>query len=271
MAAKVIKISVRSNKGNVRENNEDNFIAGDLTLPPDLNNRDFSVSAVIPATAVLAVCDGIGGEAMGKEASEAAVKRLSDMSDEILGAHAENLASIVKAYVCSADSIISSFEKRAGTTLALAVIKNDCIRCFNIGDSRIYCLKRERLVRITNDHTAAASIANRNAIDPAQARMINGGNKLTRCIGIGNNNNVEEYPKIRGKCRLLICSDGLTDMLFDDEIEKILAYYKNIEAASDRLMRDALRRGGRDNITFIIADTPSRGIADTFRRWRLNL
>lgn len=264
MAMNKITVAVRSSKGKVREDNEDNFFAGGMTLPGDLRGRDFSLDTVLPGTTVLAVCDGVGGEAMGKDASEIAVKRLADMQDYLIGSRPENLGAAVRAYISNVDSGISSLEKRAGTTMALAVIQKGHIYCFNIGDSRIYCLKRGKLTRVTNDHTAAVLAAAKYNKDSDQARKSVGGNKLTRCIGIGSSNGAEGYPPIKGKCRLLICSDGLTDMVSDAEIEKNLASGK-INIAADNLISEALRRGGKDNITLIAAEVFGRGFINKIK------
>lgn len=265
MSNKKIKVSVRSSKGNIREDNEDNFFAGGISLPSDLCGRDLSLDVVLSDTTVLAVCDGVGGESMGKDASGIAVKRLAEMQDYIINSRSENLGAAVRAYISNADSGISSLGKRSGTTLALAVIRKGHIYCFNIGDSRIYCLKNKKLTRITNDHTVSALAVKNNGNDLEQARKAAGGNKLTRCIGIGNNNHAEEYSPIKGNCRLLICSDGLTDMLSDAEIEKILAS-GNIGTAADRLIAEALRRGGKDNVTLITADFSGNGLISKLKR-----
>lgn len=241
-----IMVSVRSCKGKVRAENEDNFFAGGMFLPPDLDGRDFSLDGVLPNTVVLAVCDGVGGEAMGKEASEIAVKRLSDMQEHLMNSRSDNLSSAVHAYISNADSGISSLKSRAGTTLALAVIQKGVIRCFNVGDSRIYCFRKGKLSRITNDH-------NTSALTLKTAELV-GDNKLTRCIGIGCNNHAESYPPIKGKCKLLLCSDGLSGMLSDEEIEKTLSSFDNIGEAADSLMEKALKAGGTDNVTIVLAD-----------------
>lgn len=244
-----IMVSVRSGRGKVRAENEDNFFAGGITLPTDLNGRDFSLDGVLPCNTVLAVCDGVGGEAMGKEASEIAVKRLADMQEHLINSRSDSLSSAVHAYISNADSGISTLKARAGTTLALAVIQKGRIYCFNVGDSRIYSFRKGKLSRITNDHnTSAFPIKNENV----------GENKLTRCIGIGHNSHAESYPPIKGKCRLLLCSDGLSGMISDGEIEKTLASFGNISEAADKLLEKALKAGGRDNVTIVIADLEHR-------------
>lgn len=223
-------------------------------MPSDLQGRDFSLDIVLPVPAVLAVCDGVGGEAMGKEASATAVKRLAEMQDHLISSRLNDLGAAVRAYILSADSGISQLGKRAGTTLALARVGKGNIRCFNVGDSRIYYFKNGKLFRVTNDHTSAVLDAEKKGTDPELARKAAGGNRLTRCIGIGNNNRAEEYPPIKGKCRLLICSDGLTDMLSDAAIEKITASSDGVGSAADRLIAEVLRCGGRDNVTLIAAE-----------------
>ncbi len=257
---------MRSCKGKVREDNEDNFFAGGITLPCDLQGRDFSLDIVLPAPTVLAVCDGVGGEAMGKEASATAVKRLAEIQDYLISSRSDNLGAAVRAYILNADSGISLLGKRSGTTLALALIEKGNIKCFNVGDSRIYCYKSGKLFRITNDHTAAVLAAEKNGISSERARKAARGNKLTRCIGIGNNNRAEEYPPIKGKCKLLICSDGLTDMISDAEIEKIIACSNSISAAADRLIAEALRSGGKDNITLIASEFSDNELINKLKR-----
>lgn len=266
MAINKIKTSVRSSKGKVRDDNEDNFFAGGMTLPFDLQGRDFSLDVILPDTMVLAVCDGIGGEAMGKDASKIAVKSLAEMQDYLINSRSENLGAAVRAYILNADSGISSLGKRAGTTLALAVIQKGHIYCFNVGDSRIYCLKSGKFFRITNDHSTAALAANNSGIDSKQARKAYGRNKLTRCIGIGNNNRAEEYPPIKGKCKILICSDGLTDMVSDAEIERIMASSNSVSTAADQLIAEALHKGGKDNITLITAEVSGNGLINKLKR-----
>ena len=266
MANDKIRVSVRSCRGKVRADNEDNFFVGGMTLPSDLQGRDFSLDIVLPVPAVLAVCDGVGGEAMGKEASATAVKRLAEIQDYLIGSRSDNLGAAVRAYILNADSGISLLGKRAGTTLALAVIQKGHIHCFNVGDSRIYCFKSGKLFRVTNDHTSAVLDSEKKGINSEQARKAAGGNKLTRCIGIGNNNRAEEYPQIKGKCKLLICSDGLTDMLPDVEIEKIIACSNGVGGAADRLIAEALRSGGKDNITLITAELYGDGFINKLKR-----
>ena len=77
---------------------------------------------------------------------------------------------------------------------------------------------------------------------------------MTRCIGIGKYRSAESYPEIKGKYRLLICSDGLTDMLTDIEIETIISENSDVSETSEKLLQAAMDKGGENNITIIVAD-----------------
>lgn len=263
-----ITFSVRSYRGNIRKTNEDNFYANGTILAADSRDRLLSLDAVAYAPVILAVCDGMGGEESGEEASEIAVKKLLEMDDIIKDVSSEKLGAVIREYIDTVDFEISLHGKRMGTTLALAVITHSGVRCFNVGDTRIYYLKSGRLLPVTNDHTFGAELTKKNEMSSAQARNHRNGKKLTRCIGIGDNRIAEEYHVIRGKCRLLICSDGLTDMVDSEEIKKTLTEAANTSDASERLLRSALRHGGKDNITVVAADIPPRSLTDVISKFK---
>lgn len=242
--------SVRSHKGKVRENNEDNFLADEFFLSAEYRNNPFSIDASAFSPFILAVCDGVGGEENGELASLTAVKTISGVKLQLQ----KDLNGAVSSCIETVNNEICSISKRSGTTLALAVISEKETHCFNVGDSRIYLLKNKRFRRITNDHTSGAEKVKNGVISEENARKSKDGNKLTRCIGIGNYRSAESYPVIKGKYRLLICSDGLTDMVTDDEIEKTISENKNTSDAAEKLLQIALNKGGTDNITIIVAD-----------------
>lgn len=245
-----IMYSVRSHKGNVREKNEDNFFANGITLLPEYENKPFSADAGAFTPIVLAVCDGMGGEECGEFASLTAVKMLSTAKLHLQ----KDLNGAVRNYIESVNEAINSSGKRSGTTLALAVIRRNGAFCFNVGDSRIYLLKKGVFSRLTNDHTTGAEYVRNGEIPVENERKIEDGHKLTRCIGIGNYRSAENYPVIGGKYRLLICSDGLSDMLEDDEIKKIMSENTRVSDVAETLTQAALKKGGKDNLTVIAAD-----------------
>lgn len=245
-----VTYSVRCHKGNVRKKNEDNFFADGNTLLSEYCDKPFSIDASTFSPIVLAVCDGMGGEESGEFASFTASQLLLQARLQIQ----TELNCAVRNYIEAVNKEINSSGKRSGTTLALAVITKKGAYCFNVGDSRIYLMKRGSFRRITNDHTKSADKIKSSGISAQNTRQYDGGNRLTRCIGIGNYRSAENYPVIGGKCRLLICSDGLTDMVGDEDIKKIMSENMRTPAVAEGLLRTALKNGGRDNITVIVAD-----------------
>lgn len=245
-----VMYSVRSHKGNVREKNEDNFFANGITLLAEYLKKPFSVDASAFSPMVLAVCDGMGGEECGEFASSTVV-------NELLKAQLQSqkeLHNAVRNCIETANDEIKSSGKRSGSTLALAVISEKGTQCFNVGDSRIYLLKKGFFKRVTNDHTKGAERVKDGAAFEGKERHSECGNKLTRCIGIGNYRSAENYPMISGKYRLLICSDGLTDMVTETEIKKVASENEKIDDVAEKLLQAALNNGGEDNITIIAAD-----------------
>jgi protein phosphatase len=277
-----VTYSARSHVGRVRDRNEDNLCADGVFLTVETRERPFAIDGSTRAPALFAVCDGMGGEENGETASLLAVELLARSGEHIKSGLPADPDEPVQAYVRAANDAIRTdprnIGKRAGTTLALAIVAESGVYCFNIGDSRIYCLKSDALEQVTTDHTAAAEKARGGGLAAERARSEKGGNSLTRCVGIGDMYAADSYPPIHGrakfpfkraKCRLLLCSDGLTDMASQSEIEAILKHSAKTSVAADRLLALALEHGGRDNITIIVADTTApraaaftRGIAD---------
>jgi len=247
--------------GMVRTNNEDNLFVNGVFLPPDVCESAFAIDGNTRSAAIFAVCDGMGGEENGEIAAQIAVKTLSDLSDLIIASASnspDKLNEAVQSFVNEVNERIRTEADvsgmRMGTTLALAMISDIDTRCFNMGDSRVYCLKKAVFKQITNDHTLAAEriVPGSRIYDHAIATDV--GNKLTRCIGIGNVLTVERYPPILGKCRLLICSDGLTDMVSAAEIEDVMRTYDRVSDAADAFIKLSLTNGGNDNVTVIVID-----------------
>jgi len=253
-----IEYSARSHVGKVRKNNEDNLYVDGIILTSDMRERPFSIDGSTRSAAVFAVCDGMGGEDDGEIASLLAVQALLNAEGQIKSSAPEQLEATVQTYVrgvCKSIRIeTGNSGKRTGTTLALAVICKKGICCFNLGDSRIYKLQRSGFWQMTNDHTLAAEYIRSGIITKNQAEGVVNGKKLTRCMGIGDVSDAESYSPIKGNCRILICSDGLTDLLNDSEIETCLRTFPRTSNAADYLLKSALEKGGKDNISVIVLE-----------------
>ena len=231
--------SVYTNKGNFREINEDDYF---------VDNDSFSYD-------IAAVADGMGGHQAGEVASSTAVNFLqnfhfqpqSDIIEEIVGV----IKKINKKLIKMAED---NFEFRGmGTTLSLAIIYDYNLYIGHVGDSRIYLLRENKLQQLTTDDTLVQKMIADNKIEPEDAFNHPRGNILTQGLGIDTLSGVEtEQIELRSGDLILLCSDGLTDMLRREDIKKLIASCSDAETDYARVLGErALKRGGKDNITVI--------------------
>jgi len=241
--------------GLVRTNNEDNYYINgkfkrDNNIPTegysDTSNRDWGIYAV---------CDGMGGENYGELASMIAVAVLAEYQDT-------DLRESIYDYVDRANSIICGEIKkngaRSGTTIAMLYIDGNKAVSFNIGDSRVYFLRKDELYLVSEDHTEAQEMVKRGLITDEEAKTHKSKHKLTQHLGVfPEENNVEPYIsqeiKLKKNDMFLICSDGLTDMVGDDEIRMILSTEKTDAVGIAKMLSAAAQSyGGKDNATVVV-------------------
>lgn len=220
-----------SHGGLVRAENEDAFAMSACPEPT------VQWEGVLPThDGWVIIADGLGGHAAGQVASRLAVECLRDVAD-MLGDEEgiESALALVHGAIFSAMRESPALSGM-GTTIAGVILSADCALCFNVGDSRIYHMGSQ-LSLISEDHV----------ID---------GHVLTRCIGGTSELNLPEPFLMRilwkkGQ-RLLLCTDGLTDMLNDTEIAAVLDQARHSPA--DALVTAALNAGGKDNVTVIVLE-----------------
>lgn len=263
MSVALIRYAVRSDKGCVRKNNEDNlFFCGRHLINNELD-RPFGADGECLFPAIFGVFDGIGGEQCGEYASMIAAQALSDYEPSLLSDIEHESDSKIHNYVEIVNQKIGTVASvqgtRMGTTAAIVIISQKEIRSYNVGDSRIYICVGGKLKQISEDHTLARQKIDRREYTAQEARQSRDWGKLTACLGIpGPNGKFAEMTclpitPINGVIRVLLCSDGISDMVPDNVIEAILRLGLP-QQAGKRLMSEALNRGGRDNASFIIAD-----------------
>ena len=242
--------------GRIRPDNEDNLLA-----EPN----------------VFAVADGMGGHRAGEVASALAVDLLrarlsapgADL-EQVVAAIAEVNGDIYRAAIGNPD------QQGMGTTVtALAVVAGasepdeaeeqaatddadapaEQLALVNVGDSRTYLLRHDRLRRVTVDHSYVQELVATGHITDDEARTHPRRNIVTRALGIDPAVRVDAWtlPLVRGD-RFLLCSDGLVDEVRDDEIVGVLQTMTDPQAAADELVALANRQGGRDNISVIVVD-----------------
>jgi protein phosphatase len=140
-----------------------------------------------------------------------------------------------------------------GTTITSALILGDSCTIANVGDSRTYLLRKGRLEQITKDHSLVANLLATHMIQPEEVRSHPQRNQIYRTLGEKSPLEVDIYErKLMNGDRLLLCSDGLWEMVLDEEIEKILLQAASPQAACDRLVEAANAAGGEDNTGVVV-------------------
>ena len=139
-----------------------------------------------------------------------------------------------------------------GTTLVSAVMLDGRVYVLNVGDSRAYKITRRRIVQITRDHSLVQDMVDRGEISAEEARTHPRRNVITRALGVDENVPSDSFaPRFQRGDILLLCSDGLTNMLTDNEIFLAAREHRDPLSLGRALMQAALERGARDNVTVI--------------------
>ena len=226
--------ATRSDTGRVRENNED---------------------AVLCTDALVVVADGMGGAPGGEVASALAVSLLAAA---FTGASVDELAASVRA--ANAAIVLRAGERDdldgMGTTVCAAGLVGDGrIAVANVGDSRAYRLRDGSLQQLTNDHSLTAELVRNGTLSEQEAATHPHRNVLTRVLGGGPSVDVDAaVHDTRHGDRFLLCTDGLFNELGDGEIADLLAAASDVQAVADDLVGQAVARGGRDNVSVVVAD-----------------
>lgn len=259
-----IEFAARSEFGLVRKNNEDNLYCNGVCMTVSTRERPFFLSGFSEIPGIFAVCDGMGGEADGELASLTAVETLFEHSKAIIAAasfHHSDINNSVQNFVTQANekliSIMKKNPSRLGTTLALVVISKNFVHAYNIGDSRIYAFQNDSLSQITEDHTLAVQKVKMGMLTKEQAERDRSRNVLTRCLGVFDDEmtlvpDIIEPIKISKGLRILLCSDGLSGMISNFDIENALKNFKDPKSAVNSMIEGALKNGGKDNVTCIV-------------------
>ena len=215
--------------GRVRERNEDSY----LVEPP-----------------LYAVADGMGGARGGAVASSLALDKLEELFRSGKGSLTELIRSANRAVF--ERSISDRKVSGMGTTLTAATVDDEGAHLGHVGDSRAYLLRAGALRQLTDDHTLVNRMVKAGEITPQEAGTHPHRNVLTRSVGTEPevDVDVEDVPLIDGD-RLLLCSDGLTGMVTEPQIQAILEAAPDPQDAADRLIKAANRAGGIDNITVV--------------------
>jgi protein phosphatase len=233
-----MRFNALTDKGNKRSSNEDDFFINE-----DIN--------------FFMVADGMGGHAAGEVASQTAVSSAADF-DFDLSDPLESLSQLT--YKINQEIINKSQQNNnymgMGTTFAAVIIQNNKLYYVNLGDSRIYLYnkKEESLRKISKDHSLVADLLRKGKITEEEAFNHPKKNIVTQALGLDNNLDLDKGQiEISAADYILLCTDGLTDMIRKNEIEAVFKEYHKSEKITEQLLQKALASGGLDNITLIVA------------------
>ncbi|WP_175408958.1 Stp1/IreP family PP2C-type Ser/Thr phosphatase [Streptomyces sp. TRM64462] len=232
-----LRFAAGSHKGMIREGNEDSGYAG-----PRL----------------LAIADGMGGQAAGEVASSEVISTLVTLDDDVPGS--DILTSLGTAVQRANDQLRMMVEEDPqlegmGTTLTALLWTGQRLGLVHVGDSRAYLLRDGVLTQITQDHTWVQRLVDEGRITEEEATTHPQRSLLMRALGSGDHVEPDlSIREVRAGDRYLICSDGLSGVVSHQTMEETLASYQGPQETVQELIQLALRGGGPDNITVIVAD-----------------
>lgn len=223
-------------------------------------NQDYcfgQTTPVGPFPNLFIVADGMGGHKAGDYASRYAVNQMIKKAQHMREKDISRaFIQLIDEVNCDLYEISEGNEdfNGMGTTLVACCILGDCLYVANVGDSRLY-ICGERFRQITKDHSLVEELAELGKIERGSEMYQLQKNIITRAVGIRPTVTVDVFKKLIKKDDLvLLCSDGLSNMVSDREIEEILRAEDDLIHKTDRLVSEANQNGGRDNITVILID-----------------
>ncbi len=238
----------------------DVYGASDIGCVRSLNEDSFCIYGFedekIPGFCVLS--DGMGGHNAGEVASQKTVQFVAELLLEGMPEDRESLPRELQKAVKETNerifrmAVSNQAQQGMGATLVIAAVEPDEAYIANVGDSRAYAYRNHELMQITKDHSVVEEMLANGSITPEEARVHPQRNIITRAIGTDPivEPDIFEYDYLAGDT-LLLCSDGLSGMVDDGEIKKILEENKNAKQTVSALIEAAKEQGGQDNITVL--------------------
>jgi len=259
---RVVSAAACVNVGRIRGNNEDNLYFNGVYLTEQTREQPAALeSSSEDNRQFFAVCDGMGGEQFGELASLISVETIHRYASYLRNEPGVDMDAMLGQCIYEANGAICLAQKshgsaRIGATLALLAFEGKKASVYNIGDSRIYMLRGGVFSQLSQDHTSVAHSVRMGLMSAEEAKTHPHRNRLTQYVGIDPSEMlIEAYKytiKTKKKDVFLLCSDGLSDMVDESEIHRVLFETSRPAEAARQLVDSALRGGGKDNITAIV-------------------
>jgi len=241
-----MRAASRTDIGNIRENNEDVLYS--------------SIDPVGNLPNLFLVADGMGGHKAGEVASRSAMEFFLKYIGEAPCNDGELLDYMTEAVKYANNAVFElSLTDMAyfgmGTTLSACVVADGKVFIAHIGDSRIYLVNSGKLQQLTNDHTFVGEMVRAGQFSKEEAERHPSKNALTRALGVERDVSADApVAAVTSGDMLLLCSDGLNNMVTENDIVKILTSNKDVEKKADTLIERAKKNGGMDNITVVVIE-----------------
>lgn len=267
-AAVQLKLFGRTDVGQVREHNEDNFLIADLTTKSRGLRQEDRERTVDRCGNLFAVCDGMGGAAAGEIASQMAVDLIYELmtSAEQPSSRDDLARNMVRAVEEAGLRIFN--EARAdrsrrgmGTTSTVAALIDERLFLAQVGDSRAYVLRGDQFVQVTRDQSLVNQLIEAGQLTEEEAETFEHNNIILQALGTSETVQVDlTYVDLREGDTLLMCSDGLSGMLRDTELKDVLEAVPEPMDACRELTERANAAGGHDNITVLVIKFTGAGL-----------
>ena len=224
----------------------------------DINQDCFAID---PSRGLVMVADGMGGHLAGEKAAQSAVEVVSAVLAENDPREGDVQANIQRAVQEANRQIVQASMSDAsmrgmGTTATVAIIDGENVYLGHVGDSRAYLVRDGGFIeQVTEDHSVVAQLLKAGAITPQEAIHHPYRNVITRCLGMQMD--VEaDVAVVHWKVgdRLLLCTDGLSGLVADDELAGMAGEHEDLQDACQKMLDLAMARGGYDNITVVMAE-----------------
>jgi PPM family protein phosphatase len=256
-----VRLFGRTDVGQIREHNEDNFLVADLTRKSRSLMESDRVQNVSERGTLLGVCDGMGGAAAGEVASQLAVDIIYEKLTQ--GDPPLNHDDLARRLVNSVEEAGGRIfgEARAdrtrrgmGTTSTIAALLDARLFVAQVGDSRAYVLRGDKFVQVSRDQSLVNQLIEAGQLTEEEAETFEHNNIILQALGTAETVQVDlTYVDLRHGDTLLVCSDGLSGMVRADEMREVLLSHRDPFDACKELVDRANRAGGHDNITVIVA------------------
>ena len=225
------------------------------------SNQDYmytSETAVGNLPNLFLLADGMGGHAAGDYASRFTVEKVVELVGK--STFTEPVA-IIKQAISEANALLLAEADKdvsrqgMGTTLVTATIIDDRMYVSNVGDSRLYLVSDDKMIQVTRDHSLVEEMVRLGEMDKEDAKVHPDKNIITRAVGVLPEVSADFFEvELEPGDMILMCSDGLTNMVRDEEIRQIILGQRDIVEKAEKLVETANKNGGRDNITVVLIE-----------------